>query len=218
MNAMLRRTVLCGAVVAAMMLAAPAMAGPWSNPTGTADNFGDPFVSGDTFIFNGSNWQANAPAGTGLVSVDDTLSVHVRAKPLRQFDFLRVYVFGSYAVTGDTSNYVDAFGEMSATETGGLLRNWTGPLVTSPAMPVEGADSGIWDAGATLDFDLVLPTPDDELDITLSQTILAFSTESGSAEINVQFEQLWLEFVVIPEPSSLALLAVGGLALLRRRR
>ena len=64
----------------------------------------------------------------------------------------------------------------------------------------------------------IFPVPSDDIHIELSNDILAISGPGGSATVNIQFQDLRLGFNVIPEPASASLMALGFLALVRRRR
>lgn len=206
----------------------PATAGPWSSPNGNADsfsyanggdingNFGDPFVSADTFFFVNANFQVNAANGTSD-SEGDVVSFDVFADPGLQFSLIRVTAFGSYAATGPGMNQVDIDGELSLTEIGGLNRNWVGPLNTNPGFPQSDAQGG-WSGLSVVDITFEFPVPDDSLHVSMANDVFAITGEGGSAEMNVQFQDLKIEFTVIPEPASLSLMAVGILGLLRRRR
>ena len=228
-----RRTLISGAVVAAMMLgASSALAGTvwgggsaddftYSNGHDDNGHFGVPLVDGNSFYFM-TDFLVNSQDGEAVSGYEetqtDTVYFNVQANTDRQFSFLRIYAFGDYAVTGDTNNSVEAAAGLSITETGGMMRNWSGPLATSPTFPVYGTDSGIWDGVAVVDFAFMLPVPHDNIDVALSTDVIAITTEGGSATINAQYDELQIEFITIPEPASLSILAVGGVALLRRRR
>ena len=231
-----RRTLISGAVVAAMMLgASSALAGTvwgggsadeftYSNGHDDNGHFGVPIVDGNSFYFM-TDFLVNSQDGEAVPGYEeaqsDTVYFNVQANPDRQFSFLRVYAFGDYSVTGDDTNSVEASASLSITETGGLGRNWAGPLATSPTFPVDGDDptpDGPWTGGVTVDFSFTLPIPHDNINVALSTDVITITTEGGSATINAQFDELEIKFLTIPEPASLSLLAVGGVALLRRRR
>jgi hypothetical protein len=222
------KVLIRGAVAALAMMAVPAFAGPWSNPAGASDsfsyanggdingNFGDPFVSADTFFFINANFQVNAANGT-TDSESDTVSFDVTADPGLVFSLIRVTAFGSYAATGPGQNSVDIDGSLSLTENGGLNRNWIGPLNTNPTFP-KSDEQGGWSGLAVVDITFEFPVPHNELHVAMANDVVAITGTGGSAEMNVQFQDLKIEFIVIPEPASLSVLALGALALVRRRR
>jgi len=244
MKAIVRRVLVCGAVAAVGMLgASSALAGPWSQPNGASDSFtyanggdlnghfGDPIVSADTVFFLFSNFHVQsangAPAG-GLPEFEtDEVSFDVFANPGLQFSFVRVTAYGSYAATGPGGNSVDLDAMLALTELGGNNsydggagddgRNFQGGMTTVPAFP-QVAANGQWSGLAVVDLQFEFPVPDDAMHVSMTNDVLAFTTQDGSAEMNVQYQDFKIEFIVIPEPAGLSLMAFGALALLRRRR
>lgn len=229
MNRVLRRIGACAAVIALLLISAPAFAGDWSTPGGATASFtysnggdinglfGEPYVDAgsDTFFFVGSNFQANASDGA-TVGQNDTMSVDIQANPMLQFSSMTITAFGDYAVTGVGSS-VDFDSMLGMTELGGLGRSFVDELETVPAFPLT-SGSGSWDGWATVDVTFVFPVPHDHINISLTNDLLAISAPGGGAQVNVQYEDLAISFVMIPEPATLSLLAVGTLALIRRRR
>jgi len=212
----------------------PAMADPWEEgggrvgASGNADNFswtnggdlndlfGSPFLAGDTFLFT-TQFLAQS-AGDESVLVSDTVSVDVLADDGMYFTGLTVTAFGTYNITAPGG--VDVNASTLARELGGLEREWVGPLETDPEFPIDltsGSANGSWDGDAVVDIESVFPEPFNHIHIEVSNELIAFSTESGTASINAQFADLQIELLVVPEPVSLSFLALGGLVLLRRR-
>ncbi len=233
MNTMLRKAVVCGAVVAVMTLGmTSAQARDWattggetaslyySNGQDITGHFGDPLVDGpsDTFYYVDANFQVSSQNGIPGPQGDhqtDTTSFDALAKPGLYFSLIRVTAFGSYGVTGPNAS-VNLDANLGITENGGMGRTWNGPLTTTPDFPqTSGSDD--WSGLSVVDITLVLPVPHDSLHIAMANDVIAISMPGSAATINVQYQDLKIELLLIPEPGTLALLALGGLALLRRR-
>jgi hypothetical protein len=224
------KTVACGLAVAAMgLFATSALAAAWGTASGDAGDFtysngqdingffGEPWIPGDnTFYYVSANFQVSSANGApGFAQQSDTTSFDAVADPGLQFSLIRVTAFGSYAVTGNGAS-VDLDAGLGISENGGMGRNWAGPLTTTPGFPVT-AGSGDWSGLSVVDITFELPVPYNSIHVAMANDVVAISVPGSSATINVQFQDLKIEFEVIPEPGTLALLALGGLALLRRK-
>jgi len=248
MNMTLRKALVCAAAAAVAMLgAAPAVAGPWSQPGGVGQGtgssmsftfangqdlnglFGEPFLdsANDTFYFFESAFQVTSQNG-GTTAQYDEVSMDVFANPGLTFSLMRVTANGSYnSGGGGTTNEVDLDGLLTMTELGpnesfdgGVGddgRQFSGDLVTTPGFP-KSNEAGTWSGAAFADVMVEFPVPDDSIHVSISNNVIAITTAGGTAELDVQYQDLKIEFQLIPEPASLSLLAVGALALLRRRR
>lgn len=199
-----------------------AMSFDWANGQDINGLFMSPFLFDDadlpSFVFT-TQFLAQTN-GDNTQTVADTVSVDITAHPGVTFSGIHIVASGSYNVTAPGGVGVTA--DLGALELGGLQRSWDGPLTTDVAFPIElfegdQPQSGNWEGGADIDVTFIFPSPDDEIHVEMTNELVAFSTGSGSASINAQFQNLAIEFVVIPEPASLSLLLAGGLLLLRRR-
>ncbi|MFQ5411449.1 MAG: PEP-CTERM sorting domain-containing protein [Phycisphaerae bacterium] len=218
------------------MIASPALAGPWTSPSGNQDSFGnpldftysnggdingffgDPLLIGNEFFFS-TGFAVNASNG-GTSQQTDTVSFDVLANPGLAFSSIMVTAFGSYAIT--TEGSVDVVADLSMSENpgaGSLERTFTGSLNTDVAFPINTPGSGVWNGDAAVNVEFVFPSPHNDIHISLFNDVIAIAGPQGSAAINIQFQDLMIGFVVVPEPASLALLTLGGgLLLIRRRR
>lgn len=225
----MRSLLLCSVLAVALVAFVPttAMAGPWTNPSGEADHFwysnggdvngrfGDPDVYGDTISFPLTTFQANAFNG-GYDSDGDTVSWDVLCKPTFVLDYVIVWAYGTYAVTG--AGTVDADLQVTISEPS-PGRTWTDPLTSYPAFPLSGppSQSGFWYGLSEMDLSEVVPAPGELLHVEMSTLLQVWTELEGSAEINTQYQDLTLNFTFVPEPGTLALLGLGILTLVRRR-
>jgi hypothetical protein len=200
----------------------------WSNPNGAAENFtwsngyntdsnlfGSPsWFSGDNLYFMDSSFVAAASDTDTNVTVTDTMNVDLLANPTMKFLSIAIYEYGDYSITGDTSNAVSADLGMTGTTAGHPNSPWT----DSFSFNSSGADSASWDSNAELLMTFAVPDVTG-LHLEVSNTLVAVSDGAGgTASITGNFVLLGISVEVIPEPATLSLLALGGLAALRRRR
>jgi len=233
MKKILIRALVCSAVM--VIGATSAMGDPTEWGGGTCDGFtyangqdingffGAPFVNpaAGTFSFTNSNFNVASQNGAPdpVDHQTDTVSFDIVCDPGLYLGQIRMAVYGQYAVSDDAS--VTASGGLAVGENGSPgwpLRDWSADMVPTPTMPIT-AGNGTWDGLKTLDLSFETPLPYSELHIEMSTDVLAWSSPgggSGSIDVNFQYCELILD--VVPEPSSLALVALGSLALLRRRR
>lgn len=226
--------ILCAAAV--LMIVSPALAGTWTSPSGNTDFlgnpldftysngtdingfFGDPLISGNDFFFS-TGFSVNAANGA-TSTASDAVSFDVLANPGLAFSSIMVTAFGSYAIT--TEGSVDVNADLSMTENpgaGSLERSFTGALTTDVAFPVNTPGNGTWNGTAAVNVEFAFPTPHNDIHISLQNDVIAIAGPQGSAAINIQFQDLMIGFVTIPEPASMVLLTLGGgMLLLRRRR
>jgi hypothetical protein len=241
MNSNLRKGLVCAAALAGSLTATAAFAGAWAAPGGSSASFtyangqdinglfGEPFVdtANDTFYFVESAFQVNAANGSTDTQFDE-VSLDVFANPGLTFSLMRVTANGSYnAGGGGSTNEVDLQAMLNMTELGPNNaydggagddgRQFSGGLVTTPGFP-KSNEAGSWSGLANVDVTVEFPIPDDAIHVSISNNVIAITTAGGTAELDVQYSDLKIEFQLIPEPASLSLMAVGALALLRRRR
>lgn len=220
---------LCALVAIALLqfsLPRPASAFiPWSNTNGDATTFtwsgggsdnglyGDPLlVGGDSLVFTPGGYRAESLNGVADAKAD-RLQVDLHAKP--GFAFLGIELFegGDYGILGQGS--VSASGTLFVNDLD-LPRNLHDDIITSPLSPIL-SGSGAWTGSANVPIPSVPGDLWTNVRIVLDNNLLAISTPGGVSFIEKKFAGLSVR-VLIPEPSSVALLSLGGLALLRRRR
>ena len=239
-----RKLTILAVGAALVMWASPAFAGVWTTSGGSTDTFGgalsftysnggdingffgEPFIFGDAFFFTASSFSVNAMNGA-TDSQTDTVSFDILADPGLQFSSITVTANGSFAITDEGSVDVDAGLSMKENPGGpvsppreflGALDTFEADGVTPLAFPITTPSSGLWNGNALVDVTFVFPTPHNDIHIELTNDVLAIAGPMGTAEVNVAFEDLSIEFTVIPEPATLALLASGALLLVGRRR
>lgn len=209
--------------------AAPSGNFTWSNGQDINGLFGNPIVTpNDRFVFNAGGFGINDPTPGDAFSntQSDTVSWDLHLTPGFQLTGMVVRAFGSYAVQGDGS-YVDLLGTLEITEfeaQPGELgpRTRTGNFVaaTPGAFPLvapnysQGSYSGL----AEIDISFEMPIFDNNLHISFANLLEAFAVADGNASLNQTFQQFTIEIELIPEPATLALVGLGAVALIRRRR
>jgi hypothetical protein len=234
-----------GAIGALALASSSASAAPiaWSTPSGTTGNiaysngqsdnglFGDPVLSGDNFLFFPNNFKAQASNGSAQTT-SDRLSFKVSTLHGEDIQKITIKEVGDWSILGGGS--VKAFGTLYVTKlnTPGFGSVYSDTLDTtynyssapivlqSPAKPV-GESDGQWDGT----FEITLPAGVTSAQIVLNNILQATSTTGGTSII--QKKELgspgegspqFLISASVPEPTSMSILALGGLALLRRHR
>lgn len=194
---------------------------PWSNPAGSATNFdwsgggsdfglfGSPIlVGGDTFVFFPSFFRAQSNNG-GSSQTHDRLQVELLAHIGQSFTNIQITEFGDYGIGGDGSS-VTANMAMFITD----LNNFR---VASANQTYSNNVPGLgnWNLGATVDL-TISPPSWNRIQLVLNNNLIAVSGgDNGFAFIEKKVQGI---IIRVPTPGSMAMLGLGGLALIRRRR
>lgn len=211
---------LFGLVVA---VAAPASAAPWSNSNGSGTGFswtnghddnglyGSPLLSGgNTFVFFPSNYRAES-IGAGAQSTEDRMEVTITLDPGFTLTAIQVVEFGDFELTGENAS-VQHIATIGVDELAPLNRNFSAPLNNNFT-----AGSGTWESNGTLDVSAVAPGIT-EFTLALDSELIAIAGAGEIASIEKSLSAGQIQITLIPEPATLALLGIGGLAAIRRRR
>ncbi|GIW75406.1 MAG: hypothetical protein KatS3mg104_0469 [Phycisphaerae bacterium] len=214
---------------------------PWTSPSGSnadiswsagqSDNglFGDPIVSGTTFLFFPSAFQATASGGSAQTT-SDRLSFQVSAMPGKFLSSITIREVGDWSIEGGGSVKVAGALYVTKLNSPGIGSIWTDTLdvvyqdldnsttYNSPARPTSDG-GGTWEGIYTIN----LPAGVTSIQVVLNNILQATSTAGGTAFIQKKVvggpssgdDQIE---VVIPEPASLSLLFFGAAGLLGRRR
>lgn len=202
---------------------------PWSNPNGSAafwswsgggsDNglFGSPVLVNDTFVFTPSAFRAQSVNGVPAITAD-RLQVDIHANPNYFITGIRITEFGDYGIF--TQGSVSASGnlfltDLDNTEPNGDPRVRTNALVTTPPSPIT-SGSGEWTAVTEIMLDFENPVWTN-LRLVLNNNLVALSAPGNVTFIEKKVVGAGIRIEIIPEPSALALLLLGGLTALRRR-
>lgn len=200
---------------------------PWENPTGSAASFtwangyntdtnlfGSPdWYGGDNLYFTDSDFAPYADDGGASVTATDTMNVDLLANTDLKFLSVSIYEYGDYSITGGAGNSVSADLLMT-----GTAAHPMSPFVDSFSFSAAGEGAGAWDENATLLLSMAVPDVT-QLHLEVTNTLVALSDGmGGTASISGNFVLLGISVEVIPEPTSLALMTLGAVGVLWRRR
>lgn len=216
-----------GAGVVALMSTTAHAFVPWSNPSGSGSwftwsgggsasgLFGSPtLVGGDTFLFSPAGFRAQSTGG-GLNSISDTLEFDLDAGPGLYFTDIVINELGDYGVIGAPGGSVSATGVLTVADRSSPA-TFSSPMLTSPGSPIT-SGTGSWQGAAAVALP-GLVNPLSRLHVTLTNDLVAVSVGGSIAFIEKKVVGSAVALQILPAPSGLALLGLGGLAVARRRR
>lgn len=187
----------------------------YSNASDLNGGFGQPITSGvdNNIFFPFANFSASADGTNPNVSVTDTLTMDLLANAGLRFDSITLITNGTRTITGSPGvNSVQADGTIDVTGLTGDPFFGTDSYTFFDDQPAAGA---AWSDSAMVT--IPLGTQVTELNLLATQDLFAIAGD-GTSQITATFEIVGVAVSLVPEPSAIALLGLGGLALLRRRR
>ena len=220
-------TIMRAVAVLGLLTATSALGGSWGGmASGSAANytwaggtdinglFGAPVsLAGDDLFFN----LDFAVDTSGVTSQYDKMSVNLTANPGKKFGLIRFVFNGSVAAFDEASSASSTSTMVIKDIPNNVTYNSlpvVGPYSTTPyTFPVSGFVMDSWSGLMAADLSLAaLDATQIHLDIDQALSVLG-----NNAMIDIQQGSLKLEIQMIPEPGTLALLALGAVSLLRRR-
>lgn len=179
--------------------------------------FGAPTLSGNALLWFPTTYSSFSQNGSAD-STNGVLTVSLRSRPGEFIKSVTISEIGDYSLSGvgtastfaSVSSSMFAFAPQNGINYGGAL------TVTPKATFIRPIDSaGPWTAKRVIDVTGLGIT---QLDLTFSST-LSTGSESGTTAF-IQKKQIGGPTlrIEVPAPGSLALVGLGGLAALRRRR
>lgn len=193
---------------------------PWSNPNGSgsffnwsnggSDNglFGSPTLVGDNFVFFPSNFRAQSPNGSPIVS--DRLQFELEAFVGSEFSNITIQEIGDYGnLGGGGGNLVQANMALFTTDLNQFRVVQDNQTFTAPA------GLGNWNLSASTALDGSVQKWT-KIRVVLNNNLIAISGANGVTFIEKKVTGGII--IRVPTPGSLALLGIGGLVAVRRRR
>jgi uncharacterized protein (TIGR03382 family) len=194
----------------------------WANGRSTNGLFGSPTVIADTFFFLQNNNFSSTSFGGGTTTTSDDLRVTVTAVGNRKFTEVRFESVGDYDLFGAGAS-VNVTGGMSVTDTSNPLHFGTDGFHTTPAFPVFGNNSGevynTWSGYSFIDLTAIGGGDFTSIDLVFSNSLISITLPGSNAVIaNLPNTTGGFSLTILPAPGSAALLGLGALVGLRRRR
>jgi hypothetical protein len=187
--------------------------------TDISDNdglFGGYSRSGDQLTWLPSAFKAESENGTAQTT-NDTLLMTITAGPGDYITKVDIFEIGDYTLTGPSDGYaeVSPSGTLFVTEEapGGGMAGYdsfdqTFELNVDP-------DFGLWSEDLVVNLTGMQIT---SVSISWQNNLQASSEEGTTSLIQKKYGELGISVEVIPEPATLAVLALGSLAAVLRRR
>lgn len=212
------------AAVFSIAVARPASAVLWTNSSGTSPGlfswsnggsdqglFGDPVVVGSQFIFSPSNFRAVSSNGVAQTTAD-RLFVTIDIAPGNSLVAVSLSELGDYSILGTGTVQASGFMFVTDLNSGNVA---SAVMSTNPVFPLSTTTSaaGIWSGLISVP----LPNGATRVTIIVNNILQAISGANSTAYIEKKNAGLVLD-IIVPEPASLSMLALGGLLMGRRRR
>lgn len=174
--------------------------------TGSGPIFGQPNAVGDSIFAPGTGLLTQSTGG-GISLVDGRLQLTIDAAPGFEFNQIDVEQLGSYFGFG--AGATSMFSSMAIVESDGNSYNG------SSMMSFSGPGQGSFGSSYSISF----PSTD-SIQLTFNDQLLAASGLTDSAYIDVSSVRISVNAFAsaIPEPSSLSVLLLASLAMIRVRR
>lgn len=187
----------------------------WYNGGSDRGLFGSPtLVGGNTFLFTPSNFRAESLNGIAAIK-SDRLEFGLLAHEGYTITGIQITEYGDYGIL--TSGKVSVSGTMFATNLDAftILSN---SFVSTPASPIS-TGMGSWTAEAA-----ITNINWTNLKIVLNNNLMAISSPGSTSFIEKKIVggavaiELICDGPEIPEPATIAMLSIGSLALIGRKK
>jgi len=191
----------------------------WTNPSGSADlfdwsngqndigYFGDPNISGNTFVFFPNDFRVESTAGD-YVELWDTMSVDIAAHQGFKITEIHISEYGDYGIFG--TGFADVDGTLIIEDHDNSQFHWN-HLVPDQPMPFT-SGQGTWVASVS-----ITGINTTNLTLTLENGLMAFTCPGSAAFIQKKVIGNAVAITIIPEPATIALMSIGALVLLGRK-